>query len=60
MIDVVKLLFKSLKEEDKNKQNIHGFTCLHIAAKEGLLEMCEYLFNEESKSIITVINFFRA
>ena len=49
MIDVVKLFFKNLKDEDKNKQNIHGFTCLHIAAKEGLLEMCEYLFIEESK-----------
>jgi hypothetical protein len=36
MIEVVKLLFKNLKEEDKNKPNIHGFTCLHIAAKEGL------------------------
>ena len=46
---MVKLLFKNLKEEDKNKQNIYGFTCLHIAAKEGLLEMCEYLFSEESK-----------
>ena len=46
---VVKLLIKNLKEEDKNKQNIHGFTCLHIAAKEGLLDMCAYLYEEESK-----------
>jgi len=46
MIEVVDLLIKNLKDEDKNKQNIHGFTCLHIAAKEGLFEMCKYLIEE--------------
>ena len=26
--------------------NKHGFTCLHVAAKAGLVDMCKFLINK--------------
>ncbi len=41
MLDVIEMMLKA--HSDVSIKNANGFTCLHIAAKEGLLEMCKRL-----------------
>ena len=44
MLDVVDLFLQC--GADGTKQNKHGFTSLHIAAKEGLTDMCKLLVSK--------------
>ena len=44
MLDIVDLFIQC--GADATIENKNGFTCLHIAAKEGYLDMCKLLITK--------------
>ena len=44
MLDVIELFMQC--GGDPTIQNCHGFTCLHIAAREGLVDMTKLLLTK--------------
>ena len=44
MLDVIDMFMQC--GGDPTIQNIHGFTCLHVAAREGLLDMTKLLLTK--------------
>ena len=50
MLDVVELFLEH--SADPSKQNKNGFTCLHIAAREGLVDMCKLLVGRGKLRIV--------
>ena len=53
MLDVMEMLLEH--GGDPSLRNKHGFTCLHIAAKEGLYDMCKLLMAKGKCNLITFI-----
>ena len=56
MIDIVDMFIQC--GGDATIQNKNGFTCLHVAAKLGYLDMCKLLVNKGKTYLVIQISYF--
>ena len=56
MIDIVDMFIQC--GGDATIQNKNGFTCLHVAAKLGYLDMCKLLVNKGKTFFVIQISYF--
>ena len=52
LLEVVEIFFHF--GADGTIQNKNGFTCMHIAAREGLLEMCKLLIDKGKLNFLSL------